>query len=190
MRTAGSLFLIALLFGAGFLGVHWVAAGTAIPVLGAVTLRAAPTAASEPGERRDDAEAARNAADAERDKLRQAVIDTAAAFRLSPCNEALKKAYFEAVAAYVRAFLSTGGCPAYPSCGSEDERLKLAVRAFDTPRDARVRQEIAAINDLGIAHTEYPGNTGAALIGWLDTGFPDPEVRWHCAAAQERAATR
>jgi hypothetical protein len=115
-----------------------------------------------------------------RAKLRESVIETAAAFRQSPCDVALERRYLDAAAAYARAFAVLGGCPDFPTCrpGSE-ATMRTAKRVFASSADARVRDAMRAVHDMGIRLTDYPGGLGLA-VDYLSEGGARREGQFVC----------
>ncbi len=86
--------------------------------------------------------------DATRDKLRQAVLESAKALGDDPCNSVLKASYIDAATAYARAWLSIAPCVGTRTCGSTDGRkLDLAKNAFGSPLDHRVREAMHRLHD-------------------------------------------
>ena len=144
------MLMVVTLFAVSFFGVRWVTQGGPIPALRIVDLKPDPRIETwEQRSRRHVAEdrdqewleskTAQGDGDPERTKLREAVVETATAFRLSPCNDALKKKYIEAAAAYARAFAVLGGCPNFPICRpNNDAEMENAKKVFklDVPPDA------------------------------------------------------
>jgi hypothetical protein len=96
--------------------------------------------------------------DETRDRLRQAVLDSAKALADEPCNSALKASYVKAATAYARAWLSIVPCVATRTCGSSDERnLDLAQKAFGSPLDHRVLDAMQRLHSAGIfTRTDFP----------------------------------
>jgi hypothetical protein len=171
MRT---VLMVIALFAVSFLGVRWITLGGPIPVLRVVPLKPNPAIETfEERSRRDiaaareqewlDSKTAQSDGDPERNRLREAVIEAATAFRLSPCNEALKKKYFEAVNAYARAFVVLAGCPNFPLCRDNDAAMENAKKVFHSPADARVREAMSSVHDMGIGINDYPGPLKLAI---------------------------
>jgi hypothetical protein len=115
-----------------------------------------------------------------RAKLREAVIETGAAFRHSPCDVALERKYLDAAAAYARAFAVLGGCPDFPACrpGSE-ATMRTAKKIFASRADARVRDAMRDVHEMGIRLTDYPGGLGLA-VDYLSEGGARREGQFVC----------
>ena len=171
MRT---VLMVVALFAASFLGVRWITLGGPIPVVRVVPLKPNPSiptfeessrkaVAAEREQEWLESKTAQGDGDPERTRLRDAVIDAATAFRLSPCNEAFKKRYFEAVNAYARAFVVLAGCPNFPICRGGDAAMENAKKIFRSPADARVREAMTSVHDMGIGINDYPGPLKLAI---------------------------
>jgi len=171
MRT---VLMVVVLFAVSFFGVRWITLGGPVPMVRVVDLKPNPniptfTEASRKAvaEQREqewlESKTAQGDGDPERAKLREAVIETATAFRLSPCNEELKRKYFEAVNAYARAFVVLGGCPNFPHCRDNDAAMEKAKKVFHSPVDGRVREAMSSVHDMGIGIQDYPGPLKIAI---------------------------
>jgi hypothetical protein len=188
------------LFAGAFFGVRWLAAGAPVPLPTVVPLQAdarLPTFVEK--SRQDIGEAnerdwlasqtVQGDDDAERNKLRAAVIEAATAFTVSPCNDPLKQQYLAAAAAYARAFVTLGGCPNYPSCVPDHALMERANQIFRSPADARAKRAIDAVHKMGISIKDYPNKIGPAVSHLAGSGsaFPGDEP-FSCSSAQARAA--
>ena len=197
MRT---VLMVVALFAVSFFGVRWITLGGPIPVLRVVPLKPDPRLETwEQRTRRHladdrerewlDSKTAQGDSDPERTKLREAVIETATAFRLSPCNDALKKKYIEAALAYARAFVVLGGCPNFPICPDNDAVMEHAKKVFRSPADARVREAMSAVHEMGIGLKDYPGRLGLA-IDHLSGSSARGNEGFSCTAVQAVAPRR
>jgi hypothetical protein len=175
-----SILLFIALFAGGYFGVRWYTLGMPTSPQGlaqvARIVPLKPDPRIEPWEqrtRRDiaedrerewrDSKTAQGDGDPERQRLREAVIEAATAFRLSPCNEELKKKYIEAALAYARAFVVLAGCPNFPICPDNDAAMESAKKVFRSPADARVRAAMSDVHEMGIRIKDYPGRLGLAI---------------------------
>jgi hypothetical protein len=197
MRT---VLMVVVLFAVSFLGVRWVTLGGPIPMLRVAPLKPDPSlptfveaSRKAVAEQREqewlESKTAQGDGDPERTKLRDAVIEAATAFRLSPCNEALKKKYIEAVLAYARAFVLLRGCPNFPICPDNDAALEHAKKVFRSPADARVREAMREVHDMGIRLKDYPGRLGLA-IDFLSGSSARGDGEFSCAAVEAPAPRR
>ena len=192
------VLMVVTLFAVSFFGVRWITLGGPIPVLRVVPLKPDPRIETwEQRTRRDlaadreqtwlESKTAQGDGDPERTKLREAVVETATAFRLSPCNDALKKKYIEAAVAYARAFAVLGGCPNYPVCRPDNDALMAnANKVFHSPADARVRDAMRAVHEMGIGIKDYPGRIGGA-VDHLSGSSARGNEEFSCTAVQAPA---
>ena len=195
-----SVLPVIALFAVGFLGVRWLMDGAPIPLLHRTPLTAdarLPTFVESSrkhiAEARDqewlEAKTAQSDHDPDRDRLRDAVIETATAFTLSPCNAALKQKYVEAAAAYARAFITVAGCPKYPTCMPDDALMEKAKQLFKSPADGRVKQAMRTVHDMGINARDYPDKIGPVVAHLAESGYPFDE-EFSCTSQQASAAAR
>jgi multidrug efflux pump subunit AcrA (membrane-fusion protein) len=114
--------------------------------------------------------------DAVRDRLRQAVLDTATALRQKPCNQAVKADYIAAAAAYARARISIAPCVATRTCRQSDNaRLELAQKAFGSPADRRVREAMRLAHGTGtIVKGDFSGDVVTEVAMLSGDGTIDP----------------
>jgi hypothetical protein len=201
MSNVRSVVLVVVLFAGGFLGVRWIVHGAPIPVLRVVDLKPDPNIKpfverSREGIAADrerewlNSKTAQGDGDPERAKLRESVIAAATAFTGSPCNAEFKRQYFDAAAAYGRAFMTLRGCPKYPSsCNGSDAQLELANATFRTPADGRVKEAIRAVHAMGIGAKDYPDRLGLPIAHLSDSGGGSGG-EFSCAAVHAEAAPK
>ena len=98
--------------------------------------------------------------DAARDKLRNAVLETADDLAREPCNDALKARYIDAATKYARAWLSIAPCVGTQRCGSSDgPRLDQAQKTFGTPLDHQVREAMQKTHETGaLKEGDFPND--------------------------------
>jgi hypothetical protein len=194
-------FMVAVLalFAVSFFGVQWLVAGAPVPLFGIVPLTPDARIPTFVEKSRKDIAAAherdwlasktvQSDGDPERDKLRADVIEAATAFTLSPCSDELKRQYFEAAAAYARAFVTLGGCPNYPSCAPDDALMERANQIFRSPADARVKRAIDKVHKMGISIKDYPDKLGPAVSHLSGSGFSFDDAPFSCTSPQARTA--
>lgn len=186
--------LVVALFAVGFFGVRWLAAGAPVPLPIVTDLKPdARLPTFRPYDPRTDrkgwveSKTSQGDNDPDRDKLRQAVIAAATAYRLSPCNEALRQEFLAAAGAYARAFQLALGCQRSHWCVIDDARREQAVQAFGSPYDKRVKEAIAAVHGMGtIVRTDYADGYGSIVAMMAGRGFDIPDQPTPCTAAGRR----
>jgi hypothetical protein len=186
--------LVVALFAVGFFGVRWLAAGAPVPLPTVTDLKPdarLPTFhAYDPRTDRKgwvESKTSQGDNDPDRDKLRQAVIAAATAYRLSPCNEALRQEFLAAAGAYARAFQLSMGCERSHWCVIDDARREQAVQAFGSPYDKRVKEAIAAVHGMGtIVRTDYVDGYGSIVAMLAGRGFDFPDPQTGCTATGRR----
>jgi hypothetical protein len=129
--------------------------------------------------------------DAVRDRLRQAVLDAAAALQRTPCNQAVKADYIAAAAAYARARISIAPCVATRTCRQSDNaRIELAQKAFGAPADRRVREAMKRVHATGtIAKGDFPGDVVREVVQLAGDGSIDPTPSPEFAKVAEALGT-
>jgi hypothetical protein len=134
--------------------------------------------------------------DATRDKLRQAVLESAKALGDEPCNSVLKASYIEAATAYARAWLSVAPCVGKRTCGSADERkLDLAQKAFGSPLDHRVREAMERLHGAGIFVTaDFPKDAVVMVAQFARDAtinpYADPRIKSVFAEMRDPSSCR
>jgi hypothetical protein len=125
---------------------------------------------------------------AERDKLRLDLLQASTAYKMSPCDDTMKKNLVAALSSYVTAWSDmafckpgTGGCPS-----NSDERLDTAAAAFKTPADLNMHKVLhEAISQGGISREDFP--TAIRRHVFLMSGSPPAEPEAACQAARSAA---
>ncbi len=126
---------------------------------------------------------------AERDKLRLDLLQASTAYKMSPCDDTMKKNLVAALSSYVTAWSDmafckpgVGGCPS-----SSDERLDTAAAAFKTPADINVHKALReAIHQGGISREDFPSAIRRHVF--LMSGSPPDEPEAACQVARNAAS--
>jgi len=174
--------------------------GAPIPMVRVVPLKPDPSietfeersrrsVAAQQEQERLEQQTAQGDDDPERSRLRQAVVEAATAFRGSPCNDEFRKQYIEAVLAYARAFVVLGGCPNFPMCRDNDAAMTQARKVFGSPADARVRDAMRSVHEMGFRLKDYPGPLAMA-IDHLSGSSGRGDGQFSCAAVEAPAPRR
>lgn len=119
--------------------------------------------------------------DAVRDRLRQAVLESANVLADDPCNETLKRIYIGAVIRYARAWISAAPCLVGENCYSDAHyaRVDLAAKAFGSPLDLRVRDAMKNVHgSVVFTDTDFPKDV-LILVSELAS---DPAINPHATA--------
>jgi hypothetical protein len=125
---------------------------------------------------------------AERDRLRLDLLQASTAYKMSPCDDTMKKNLVAALSSYVKAWSDmafckpgVGGCPS-----SSDERLDTAA-TFKTPADANVHKALReAIGQGGISREDFPSALRRHVFLW--SGSPPDEPEAACLVARKAAS--
>lgn len=143
--------LFGFAFAGVFFGIPWASKGFPVMAMRATPLKPdarLPTfeESVKQGIRKDweNSKTSQGDNDAGRNQMRLTAIQTANAYTLSPCNQAIKAAFIVAASTYLRAM--TG--------------RNVEEGTFSTPMDMRVREAIEAAFDAGgITKDEFPAGT-------------------------------
>lgn len=185
------------LFALTFILISWGNEGFPVLVYGPAPLKPdarIPTfaEAAKQGIRKEweNSKTAQSDGNSERDALRLALLQASTAYKLSPCDESMKKNLVAALSNYIKAwhdmaYCSGGfnGCPR-----SFSERLDVAAAAFKTPADINVHNALReAINEGGITREDFAYTIRDDVFMW--TGPPFRSPRLACFTARQ-AGTR
>ncbi|MGH6738379.1 MAG: hypothetical protein ACREDY_04995 [Bradyrhizobium sp.] len=195
METLRLSIFALVLFAAAFAGISWANKG--FPM---VALRATPT---KPDARiptfeqsiktgiRKDWEASKTSqsdGDKDRDKLRLELWQAAIGYKLSPCDETMKKNLVAALTNYTGAWGAMAGCKA-GTCSGDDDKLDVAAAAFKTPADLRVHKELReAFEQGGVTRNDFPKSVRNDVFMW--TGMPFGVERPTCTIGRRAERTR
>jgi hypothetical protein len=122
----------------------------------------------------------------ERDQLRLDLMQAAIGYKLSPCDDTMKKNLVAAVTNYTKAWqakfnckLGVDGCPT-----NADDRLDYAAALFKTPADINVHKHLLeAYEQGGITKADFPVSIGRYAFLW--SGMPFGEPKAACMIARE-----
>jgi hypothetical protein len=195
MSTLRFAVVVAGLFGLTFVGVAWARMGFPVVTFGVAALK--PNAriptfdeAVQKGIRQDWVNSKTNQGDGnvERDKLRADLLQASIAYKMSPCDDTMKKNLVAALSSYVTAWLDmafcqTGvaGCPS-----TSDERLDTAAAAFKTPADVNMHKVLhEAIQQGGISREDFPSAIRRHVFQM--SGSPPVEPKAACRATRSAA---
>jgi hypothetical protein len=196
MSTLRFTLIAAGLFALAFIGVSWGNMGFPVMTVGVVPLKPdarIPTFAEavKKGQREDWVNSKTNQSDgnAARNKLRLDLLQASTAYKMSPCDDTMKKNLVAALSSYVKAWSDmafckpgVGGCPS-----SSDERLDTAAATFKTPADANMQKTLReAIGQGGISREDFPGDIRRHVF--LFSGSPPDEPEAACLVARKAAS--
>jgi hypothetical protein len=125
----------------------------------------------------------------ERDKLRLDLLQASTAYKMSPCDDTMKKNLVAALTSYVSAWSDMAFCkPGVGGCASNsDERLDTAAAAFKTPADLNMHKVLReAISQGGISRDDFPAPIRRHVF--LMSGTPPAEPEAACHVAGNKAA--
>jgi hypothetical protein len=197
MSTLRFTLVVAGLFALTFVGVSWGNMGFPIMTVGVAPLKPdarIPTfdEAVKKGLREDWVNSKTNQSDGneERDKLRLDLLQASTAYKMSPCDDTMKKNLVAALSSYVKAWSDmafckpgVGGCPS-----SSDERLDTAAATFKTPADANMRKALReAIGQGGISREDFPSAIRRHVF-MISGSSPPDEPEAACLVARKAAS--
>jgi hypothetical protein len=195
MSTLRFALVVAGLFGLTFVGVAWVRMGFPVVTVGVAPLKPdarIPTfdEAVKKGIRQDwvNSKTTQSDGNAERDKLRLDLLQASTAYKMSPCDDTMKKNLVAALSSYVMAWSDMAFCkPGVGGCPSNsDERLDTAAAAFKTPADMNMHKVLReAIRQGGISREDFPSAIRRHVF--LMSGSPPAEPEAACHAARSAA---
>ncbi len=144
------------------------------------------------GQRRDWVASKTNQSDGnvERDKLRSDLLQAANAYKLSPCDDTVRKNLVEALSNYTSAWHAMAWCtPGVNACPqSRDQRIDVAAAAFKTPADLSLHNVVGeAVEIGGIYKSDFPKSIQNFVFQWGHASPPD-EPREACLIARKAAS--
>lgn len=192
MSTLRFTLVAVSLFALTFIGVSWGNMGFPVMAVGVEPVKPdarIPTfdEAVKKGLRKgwEDSKTSQSDGNAERDKLRLDLLQASTAYKMSPCDDTVKKNLVAALSNYVTAWYNmafcksgVGGCPS-----SSDERLDTAAAAFKTSADINVHKALReAIDQGGISRDDFPSAIRRHAFMW--SGSPPDEPEAACLLAR------
>ncbi len=198
MTTFRFALLAVVLFALTFVGVSWANKGFPVMVAGIVPLtpdlRLLTFEESVNRGRRKDWENSKTSqsdGNAERDKLRLALLQAATGYELSPCDDTIRTNLVEALTSYTRAWHEMAHCrPGVGDCPSNiDDRFSVAAAAFKTPADIRVHEALRkAFKQGGLSREDFPAPLRTYVFNLAQGWFVEPQDV--CIAARQARSQR
>lgn len=183
MATVRFVLASIAVFGLAFAGMFWVQKG--MPVMAMRTEPLKPSAAIptfeesvKQGARKDweSAKTAQSDGDKQRDKLRLELMQAAIGYKLSPCDDTMKKNLVTALTSYTGAWQEMAHCK-HGICNGNDAQIDQAAAAFKTPADIRVHKELAAAFEQGgIGKEDFPKSMRMNVFMWTGMPFGGPQA--------------
>ena len=175
-------------FAMAFIGFSWANKG--FPVMAIRVEPMKPDAriptfeeSKQKGSRKDweDSKTSQSDGNKERDKLRIELLQASIGYKLSPCDDTMKKNLVAAVTNYTNAWQTMAGCK-FGIC-NDDKKLDAAAAAFQTAADVRVH---AALRDAyeqgGVGPADFPKSVRDNIYLFSRMPFPGSEAA--CVAAR------
>ena len=184
MSTIRFALIAFVLFMLTFVAVSWANKGFPVMAIGTAPLKPdarIPTfeESVQKGIRRDweNSKTAQSDGDPARDKLRLELLQAANAYKLSPCDDTMKKNLVAALTGYTNAWFVMAHCkPGVDGCGKTvSDRLDAAAAAFKTPADVNVHRALReAVNKGGLAREDFPSAIRDNVFMWSGMPFGEP----------------
>ena len=181
------------LFALAFVLISWGNKGFPVMAYGPASLTPdarIPTfaEATKKGLRKEwnDSKTAQSDGNKERDALRLELLQASNAYKLSPCDDTMKKNLVTALSNYINAWHDMAYCSAgYDGCPrSFSDRLDVAAAAFKTPADINVHNALReAINEGGISREDFAYKIRDDVFMWTGPPFRSPKLA--CFAARQ-----
>jgi hypothetical protein len=195
MGTLRFSFFTVALFALAFVGISWANKGFPVMAMRVVPMKPdarIPTfeESVKQGLRKDleNSQTAQSDGDKERDKLRLALWQASIGYKLSPCDDTMKKNLVEALTNYTNAWATMAGCK-LGICNGDDKKRDAAAAAFKTPADERVHSSLReAFEQGGITRDDFPKAIRTHVLMWSGMPFGEPEAA--CMAGRKREGLR
>lgn len=181
------------LFTLAFVGISWGQRGYPVMAVRVEPLKPDPRLPTfeesvKKGIRKDweNSKTSQSDGNKQRDTLRLALLQASIGYKLSPCDDTMKKNLVVALTNYTKAWLAKFHCKAgVDGCpGNEDDRIDAARAAFHTPADTRVHDALrAAVEQGGLAREDFPKSIRSNVFMW--SGMPFGEPKAACITARE-----
>ena len=139
----------------------------------------------------DNSKTSQSDGNKERDKLRLELLQASIGYKLSPCDDTMKKNLVSAVTNYTRAWQAkfnckagVDGCPA-----NEDDRIDFAAAAFKSAADVPVHKALAeAYAQGGVGPADFPKSVRDDI--YLFSRMPPPGPQAACIRARQAEVQR
>lgn len=193
MSTARFTLMAIGLFALTFVAITWV--NKSFPVLALKVEPLKPDAriptfeeSVKVGIRKDweNSKTSQSEGNKERDKVRLELLQASIGYKLSPCDDTMKKNLVTAATNYTNAWSEMAGCK-FGYC-SDDKKLDAAAAAFQTPADKRVHEAMReAFEQGGITKDDFPKSIRNNVFMWTGMPFGEPAA---CIASRSTQASR
>jgi hypothetical protein len=193
MDNVRFIFASAAVFALAFVGMSWSQKGFPVMAMRVEPLKPdarIPTfeESVKKGIRKDweNSKTSQSDGNKERDQLRLELMQAAIGYKLSPCDDTMKKNLVAAVTNYTKAWrakfnckLGVDGCPT-----NEDDRIDYAASLFKTPADINVHNHLREAYEQGdITRADFPASVGRDAFLWTGMPFGGPKAA--CMIARE-----
>ena len=123
------------------------------------------------------------------DALRLDALQAATAYKMSPCDETMKRNLVDALTAYARAYQAKLGCSPSMRMFCGDKKIKEAADTFSTPLDQRVKEALfEAFDQKGVVRADFAGDVREDVLQFAGPGlwFDESPV---CLLRQQHTGT-
>ncbi|MGJ4941814.1 hypothetical protein ACQR1W_14660 [Bradyrhizobium sp. HKCCYLS1011] len=106
------------------------------------------------------------------DALRLDALQAATAYKMSPCDETMKRNLVDALTAYARAYQAKLGCSPSMRMFCGDKKIKEAADTFSTPLDQRVKEALfEAFDQKGVVRADFAGDVREEVLQFAGPGL-------------------
>jgi len=106
------------------------------------------------------------------DALRLDALQAATAYKMSPCDDTMKRNLVEALTAYTRAYLAKLDCSPRMMMFCGDKKIKDAADTFSTPLDKRVKDALfEAFEQKGVVRADFAGDVREEVLQFAGPGL-------------------
>ena len=183
------------LFAMAFVGISWASKGFPVMAMKAEPMKPdarIPTfeESVKKGVRKDweNSKTSQSDGDKERDKLRLELLQASIGYKMSPCDDTMKKNLVAAVTSYTLAWGKMAGCGS-GRCSGDDKKLDAAAAAFQTPADIRVHTALReAYEQGGVSPADFPKSVRDDI--YLFSRMPFGGEQAACIGARNTQARR
>jgi hypothetical protein len=183
------------LFALTFVGISWSQKGFPVMAMKVEPMKPdsrIPTfeESVKKGIRKDWEDSKTNQSDGnkQRDALRLELLQASIGYKLSPCDDTMRKNLIKAVTNYTAAWGEMAGCT-FGSCSGDRKRIDAAAVAFQTPADKRVHEALReAYEQGGVGPADFPKSVRDNI--YLFSQMPFGGEQAACIAARSTQARR